>query len=178
MINITGFLCGEPVLFINNKNNMQQKPNYFAIVPAPVRYSKKICANAKLLYGEISSLCNQEGYCWATNKYFVNLYEVRIATISEWIKQLEDEGFISCIFSVDNKRTICLKADPPITENRNTLLRKTVSPSIYNKKVNNIYKFSFQGMPMRKDSFTGIWKILDHGKWLEFGGKISEIVKR
>ena len=47
---------------------MEERPNYYAIIPANVRYSD-ITPNAKLLYGEITCLCNKEGYCYATNDF-------------------------------------------------------------------------------------------------------------
>ena len=56
-------------------------PNYYAIIPAGVRYSA-IKPNAKLLYGEITALANKKGYCFATNKYFAELYSVNKNTIS------------------------------------------------------------------------------------------------
>lgn len=69
--------------------------SYYAIIPADVRYNEKLTPNAKLLYGEITALCNEKGYCWANNKYFADLYKVDKITISRWLKQLQKEGFIS-----------------------------------------------------------------------------------
>ena len=70
------------------------KPNYYAVIIAPVRYCRDLEPNAKLLYGEISALCNQEGYCWASNKYFSELYDVDERTIKRWLESLKDKDFI------------------------------------------------------------------------------------
>ena len=65
---------------------------YFAIIPASVRYDHSIPPNAKLLYGEITALCNERGYCWATNSYFADLYGVKARSITNWLGALEQAG--------------------------------------------------------------------------------------
>jgi len=72
----------------------KEKPNYYGIMPASVRYDKSLHPNAKILYTEISALSNKEGYCFASNNYFANLFEVSDRSIRNWIKNLKDKGFI------------------------------------------------------------------------------------
>ena len=62
------------------------KPNYYAIIPAEVRYSKKLTPNAKLLYAEITALCNMNGKCTASSEYFCRLYEVSRVSIQKWLE--------------------------------------------------------------------------------------------
>nr|DAQ18327.1 MAG TPA: replisome organizer protein [Caudoviricetes sp.] len=95
---------------------------YYAIIPASVRYDKDIPANAKLLYGEITALCNEKGYCWASNGYFADLYEVSKVTVSRWIKALADKGYISTeIEFKENSKEILHRyikiVDNPINKN-------------------------------------------------------------
>lgn len=70
------------------------KPNYYSIIPADVRYDKRLTPNAKLLYAEITSLTNKEGVCWASDNYFMKLYGVEKRTVQSWLKLLEDNGYI------------------------------------------------------------------------------------
>lgn len=79
----------------------ESKKSYYAIIPANVRYDESLPPNAKLLYGEITALCNAEGYCWASNKYFAELYGVTTRTASKWIGNLIKRGYI--------KSEVCLK---------------------------------------------------------------------
>ena len=88
-----------------------ESPNYYAIIPANVRYDKRLKPNAKLLYGEITSLTNKEGYCWADNAYFADLFEVSTETISRWISQLANYGYIDVelLQNLGNKRKIVIE---------------------------------------------------------------------
>ncbi len=88
--------------------NFESKKCYYAIIPADVRYNENLIPSAKLLYGEITALCNEKGYCWATNDYFSRLYSVDKKTISRWIKSLSDMGYIALKFvrNDDEKQTV------------------------------------------------------------------------
>lgn len=66
----------------------QENAAYYAVVPAPVRYDTELSPSAKLLYCEITSLCRSKGYCWATNSYFTQLFDLSESTISRLISQL------------------------------------------------------------------------------------------
>jgi len=70
------------------------KPAYYSILPAPVRYDTRLTPNAKILYAEITSLTNSIGFCYARNSYFEKLFNVSTQSINFWLKQLEDFGYI------------------------------------------------------------------------------------
>lgn len=74
---------------------MNENPNYYAILPANVRYDKNLSANEKLFYAEITALAQQDGVCSASNGYFAELYGVSRNTISRWINQLKDSGYVT-----------------------------------------------------------------------------------
>ena len=76
----------------------ETKKSYFAVIPADVRYDKKLIANSKLLYGELTALSNERGFCWASNYYFSDLYNVSERSITAWLKKLKDQGYIKIDF--------------------------------------------------------------------------------
>ena len=82
---------------------MEEKPNYYAIIPANVRYDKDLRANAKLMYGEITALSSKYGECTASNNYFARLYEVDSSAISKWITQLKDKKYIDVEYETKGK---------------------------------------------------------------------------
>lgn len=73
----------------------EDKPNYYSITPANVRYDKSLPMGARFMYGEITALTKKDGYCWAGDSYFAELYEVTNTTIQNWLRALERKGYIS-----------------------------------------------------------------------------------
>ena len=128
------------------------KPNYYAIIPAEVRYNNKLTANSKLLFGEITALTNKTGVCWATNKYFAELYSVDKKTISRWIHQLQEEGYLDIVMEYNKETKQITKRSMKITTSTpmDKIVRggqkdpqgrdKNVQDNIYNNNKNNIKK--------------------------------------
>ena len=118
-----------------------EKKGYYAIIPASVRYDKRLPANAKLLYGELTALSNEKGYCWAGNDYFAGLYEVSKTSVSKWVSALRDTGYIEIQLEYAEgtkqilHRYIRIVKDP-IEEKLNTPLRKVNDP-IEEKLIDN-----------------------------------------
>lgn len=76
------------------RHEKMENPNYYSIIPADVRYDTRLTPNSKLLYAEITALANMNGKCFATNDYFAKLYCVSKTSISKWVSQLVEFGYI------------------------------------------------------------------------------------
>lgn len=71
-----------------------QKVGYYSIIPTRILFNNKLKANVKLLYAFITSLTNKEGYCYASNSYLGNKFNVDPKTISNWLKELRTYNYI------------------------------------------------------------------------------------
>tara|TARA_R110000824_G_scaffold15218_3_gene64136 strand:+ start:745 stop:1401 length:657 start_codon:yes stop_codon:yes gene_type:complete len=76
-----------------------KQPNFYSVIPATIRYDKELTPNAKLLFAEITALLQINGVCYASNKYFSELYGKNKVTISRWIKELKERGYISVSYT-------------------------------------------------------------------------------
>jgi len=141
------------------------KPNYYAIIPANVRYSN-IKPNAKLLYGEITALSNKLGYCFASNTYFADLYGVSKNTVSRWLSDLKKSEFITINIERNSNKQITKriigivkKVDTPIDEkskDNNTSIN-TTSNNIYIKEkfISEVNSFEYEDC--LKEEFIDYW---------------------
>ena len=144
---------------------MKDKPNYYAIIPANVRYSS-LKPNAKLLYGEITALSNKLGYCFASNSYFAELYGVSKNTVSRWLSDLKKFGFITIQLERNERKEIVKriigiykKEGNPIDEKgkgNNTSIN-TTSINIYIKEkfINEVMSFDYPKEML--DDFINYW---------------------
>ena len=82
---------------------MEEKPNYYAIIPANVRYNENLNSSQKLFYGEITALTFKTGECWASNNYFSKLYNVSPSLITNWVKALQKENLITVDYETKGK---------------------------------------------------------------------------
>ena len=76
------------------KTSAADEPQYWAVIPSPVRYDEHLTPSEKLLYGEISSLTGKTGYCFASNAYFAALYGLTERTIRRMLADLHEQGYI------------------------------------------------------------------------------------
>ena len=66
----------------------------FSIIPVAILEHKDLTDKAKLLYAQISSLTDKEGYCWATNKYLAEKHGCTSRAIQMRLSELAEHGFI------------------------------------------------------------------------------------
>ena len=136
--------------------DIEQQANYYAVIPAPVRYNKKLKYPERLLYGEITALSNRYGYCFASNKYFASLYDVVPETVSRWISHLKECGYIDVniiknennqiierrIYIIDKiNNTYCLNNQYPYCVKNQEGIDKKVKHNNINNKIDRLFYY-------------------------------------
>lgn len=88
---------------------MNDKPNYYSILPATVRYDSTLKDKAKLLYSEITSLTYTNGECWASNEYFARLFNISISTVKRMMTELKNKNYIDISYIKDEKGQLIIQ---------------------------------------------------------------------
>lgn len=123
-----------------------KKPTHYTILPAEIRYHKKLNANEKILYSEILALSNNDqGYCFASNKRLSEMMGVHHKSISRWINSLKDAKVIKISYVIKNKNVekrkiypstkMLLPSNPTVTTPSNHTV--TYTNKRYTKRVKN-----------------------------------------
>ena len=79
---------------------------YYAVLTKEVREDKELDYTSKLLYAEITALCNEYGYSFASNKYFSLLFNCSRATINRKIEELEEKHYLFRYILNNSKRLL------------------------------------------------------------------------
>lgn len=97
----------------------------FALIPASVLYDDQLPATAKLLYGEVYRLSHANGYCYASNRDFMDILRCSEPTVTRLIAVLAKRGHIRVSMirryggkgDITQRRIFCgqelAKEDPP-----------------------------------------------------------------
>lgn len=116
---------------------IMERPSYFAVIPASVRYDERLKPSEKILYAEITALINIKGYCYATNQYFSKLYGVHKNSISIWINNLIKCGYLKVKYVIREiegqkrqERRIYVVKRKEIKKEIETIQEKIVSESV------------------------------------------------
>lgn len=97
--------------------------NRFMILTEEV-FNSDMSANAKLLYALISSLSNNNGYCFAGNDYLRDKMKLKsIRAVQLLLNELRDNHFIK-IDRIGNSRQIYLIVDNEKTKRLDYLIEK------------------------------------------------------
>ena len=67
---------------------------FWSVIPATVLDDMSIPANAKILYGLLSSLMLREGYCWASNAQLAEAMHCSEDVVKRWVSALAKAGHI------------------------------------------------------------------------------------
>lgn len=125
-----------------------QKAGYYSIIPTTILFNYKLKPNVKLLYAVITSLTTKEGYCYASNSYLGEKFDVDPKTISSWLKELRKFNYIIVEIIRNDKKEIIQRRiyinDSPYTlknghpstlNNENSIHQKIEDNNIINNNI-------------------------------------------
>lgn len=139
------------------------------VIPESVLGDNRLTFLERVLLIEIVSLCKKNGYCWPTNRYFMDKFDCTKPTISKSISSLSKYNYIDIEINNseknNSKRIIKLsealkKRITSIQENANASIQNNFNH--YNKYKNN-----------KKDMLNDIYSVDDEGNEYWHGVKIE-----
>lgn len=137
----------------------------------------------------ISSLTAENGYCFASNKYFSDLFGIDEISVSRKIKKLENLGYITVEYTkrgcevIDRKIRLTKMLIDGLQKNQSTINKNVKDNNINNNNINNNIggKFTPPTFEEVKEYFSSrnldeIWakKFYDYyttGNWIDGKGK-------
>lgn len=118
----------------------------------------------------ISSLCAEKGYCYASNKYFVDLFNEDESTISRKIKKLEDKGYIEVEYKkkgceiVSRKIRLTKMSIHDWQKNQSTIDKNVKENNISINNISNNNKKEIYKEKELKEMFEDVWNLYPNKK--------------
>lgn len=135
---------------------------FYVTIPMALVQDETISNGAKIAYGVIANLCNQRGYCFATNGYISNVLGSHETTASKYISELIKSGYLVPFEHVtENGSQRRLKlgetTNPPLVKTLRPPRRKHLPPLGENAKQNKQIlnnKYNIGAAPSIEDFLT------------------------
>ena len=86
---------------MDNDNSELIGHGYYITIPMSVVQDKRLKDSCKLLFGIIANLCNQRGYCFASNAYIAKACDMHEITVSKNIQLLIEFDYLILFHEVD-----------------------------------------------------------------------------
>jgi hypothetical protein len=127
----------------------------FTVIPASIRYDKRMNDTIKILYGVLVMLNNTYDFVYASNEYLSKLLLLSKTSLRESLYKLKELKYIE-VKDIDNDRYICVKKDDLI--NFKSKVNIDVSSLDY-ESLSNYYSL-IPGYVLMSDSINPTEKIL------------------
>ena len=148
----------------------ENKIGYYAVIPSTVLFNNELKPNEKLLYAVITVLSNKEGYCYASNSYLGKLFNVIPHTISIWVSNLKNKGFLYVDIITDEKgevlqRRIYPNDTPYVINKTGGMFQKGQYNIISNNKIDRFFNYIINNKEefpaeFSKVDFNNIYELL------------------
>lgn len=84
--------------------------SWYAVITAEILYNKELTDKQKILMAVISNLSNEQGYCFATNKFLGNLLNCDALTVSRNLSFLEEKKYINRVMVLNEDGSLKYRA--------------------------------------------------------------------
>ena len=139
------------------------------VIPEAILGDNRLTFLERVLLIEIASLCKKNGYCWPTNRYFMNKFDLTKPTISKSISSLSKYGYIDVEINNteknNSKRIIELSE---VLKKRITSIQENINTSIQ-----NIFNHNNKYSNNKKDILNDIFYVDEDGNEYWHGKKIE-----
>ena len=138
---------------------MEKEPFISLVLPESVLGDNRLTYFERILLIDIVSLCKKNGYCWPTNRYFMNKFNCTKTTVSKSISSLSKIGYID--IEINNSETNNSKRIIRLSEalkKRITSIQGNINASIQNN-FNHDNKYNKN----KKDILDKIYYVVENG---------------